>query len=112
MKKARYIDLMEKTLSAYSNEHIQRYFEQVQTEGLKEHGFPRLTANIGILISHGKRLDLYDIFCQMMDFCCENIPKVKAANDFSVKEIIWSIMAIEKSGAVPTERVEHWKEHS
>ena len=44
--KEKYLVLMEKTLSAYSSEHILRYFQQVKTNGLTEHGFPRLTANI------------------------------------------------------------------
>ena len=45
-----YLDLMEKTLAAYSDEHILHYFNKVQKDGLTEHGFPRLTSNIGILI--------------------------------------------------------------
>ena len=53
--KEKYIELMEKALSAYTDEHIQRYFNDVKTNGLTEHGFPRLTANIGILIAHGRR---------------------------------------------------------
>ena len=44
--KEKYIDLMEKALSAYTDEHILRYFGDVKTNGLKEHGFPRLTANM------------------------------------------------------------------
>ncbi len=67
MMKQRYIDLMEKALSAYTDEHIQKYFNNVKTNGLTEHGFPRLTANIGILIAHGKRRDLLPLFMEMMD---------------------------------------------
>ena len=58
----RYLDLMEKTLTAYSDEHIINYFGRVRSEGLTEHGFPRLTANIGILIANGRRHDLLPIF--------------------------------------------------
>ena len=36
MRKSYYLELMEKTLSAYSTEHIKTYFNQVKTEGLKE----------------------------------------------------------------------------
>ena len=50
MMKERYIALMERTLSAYTDDHIREYFARVQAEGLTEHGFPRLTANIGILL--------------------------------------------------------------
>lgn len=108
--KERYISLMGRTLEAYSFEHIQRYFNEVKTLGLKEHGFPRLTANIGILISKGKKHELLPVFVEMMDFCCENIPKVKAANDFSVKEIIFCIMELERTGVVSEEKIKFWKE--
>ncbi|MBR7107715.1 MAG: hypothetical protein IKC89_04800 [Lentisphaeria bacterium] len=109
MKKSYYFDLMEKTLSAYSMEHIDRYFEQVKREGLTEHGFPRLTANIGILIAHGRRTDLKERFLAMMDFCCQQIPKVIAANEFSIKEIIFCMEELEKVQAVPNAKLEEWK---
>ena len=61
--KKQYFDLMEQVLSAYTDEHIVRYFEDVKNNGLREHGFARLTSNIGILIAQGKRLDLRPVFC-------------------------------------------------
>ncbi|MBQ6596267.1 MAG: hypothetical protein IJH79_01830, partial [Lentisphaeria bacterium] len=73
MEKERYIDIMEKVLSAYTTEHIDRYYNDVKTGGLKEHGFPRLTADIGILIAHGRRTDLKERLAQMMDLCCDEM---------------------------------------
>lgn len=108
--KERYISLMERTLEAYSREHIDKYFNEVKTLGLKEHGFPRLTANIGILIARGRKKELLGVFTEMMDFCCENIPKVKAANDFSVKEIIFCIMELEGKNIVSEEKIRYWKD--
>lgn len=106
-----YLDLMEQTLSAYSNAHVDAYFFRVQQEGLTEHGFARLTSNIGILISFGRRLDLMDRFLAMMDFCCREMPRVKAANDFTVKEIIFCIQALEAAGnVVPAERIAQWRQ--
>lgn len=107
--KERYIDLMEQALSAYSDERIKRYFDDVKREGLTEHGFPRLTSNIGILISHGRRVDLLPIFLEMMEFCCKVIPTVKAANDFSVREIICCLWEVEGSGIVSKENTERWR---
>ena len=107
--KKKIIDLMERTLLAYSEEHIQRYFDEVKSVGLTEHGFPRLTANIGILIAHGRRRDLLPIFLQMMDFCTKTIPLVSAANDFSVREIISSIREVEAAGVVPSETILEWR---
>lgn len=111
MKRSRYLDLMQMALAAYSQEHILRYFNDVKTNGLKEHGFPRLTANMGILLAHGRRNDLKELFTEMMDFCCSVIPKTrKAANDFSVKEIICALEEVEKSGLYPPEKLEQWKD--
>ena len=110
MMKEKYIDLMEKALSAYTDEHIQRYFNDVKTNGLTEHGFPRLTSNIGILIANGRRRDLLPGFLEMMGFCCRTIPTVKAANDFSVREIVCCIDALEKAKAVDDQYILRWKQ--
>ena len=107
--KEKYLELMEKTLSAYSDEHVLRYFNDVKTYGLTEHGFPRLTANIGILIAHGRRTDLLPIFIEMMDFCCKTIPCVKAANDFSVREIVGCLCEVENASAVPKDKTDFWR---
>jgi hypothetical protein len=105
--KKKYLELMNKALSAYSDDHIREYFDRAKTEGLTEHGFPRLTVNIGILIAHGYRQDLNLLFLEMMDFCCEQIPKVKAANDFSVREIVFCIFELKKQGVFLTD-IERW----
>lgn len=107
--KERYIALMEKALSAYTNAHICEYFDRVKTEGLTEHGFPRLTVNIGILIAHGRRRDLLRLFLEMMDFCCHSIPRVKAANDFSVREVVCCIMELERCDVVDAAAIARWK---
>ncbi len=107
--KERYIDLMEKALSAYTDEHIEQYYNEVRENGLKEHGFPRLAANIGVLIAHGRRADLLPLFLRMMDLCCESFPHVKAANDFSVREVVCCILELEKTAAVAPEKIEEWK---
>lgn len=109
--KQRYIELMEKALSAYTDEHIQRYFHDVQTNGLTEHGFPRLTSNIGILLAHGRRTDLLPIFRDMMEFCCKTIPNVKAANDFSVREIVCCLLEIERCGILPQNETDRWRSY-
>ncbi len=108
MMKEKYLELMNKSLSAYSDEHIHEYFERVKAEGLTEHGFPRLTVNIGVLVAHGYRRDLVPLFIEMMDFCCEQIPKVKAANDFSVREIVFCLFELERMGKFLSD-IDRWK---
>ena len=107
--KEKYIELMGKALSAYSDEHILRYFNEVKENGLTEHGFPRLTSNIGILIAYGRRPDLLPIFREMMEFCCKTIPNVKAANDFSVREIVCCLLEIERNNVLSKEETNRWR---
>ena len=109
--KEKYIALMDKALSAYTDEHIERYFNEVKTNGLTEHGFPRLTVCIGILIAHGRREYLRKIFYEMMEFCCKTIPNVKAANDFSIREIICCIIELEKHKVFDSEIIDRWKNY-
>ncbi len=106
-----YIDIMRRALSAYDRERINEYVESVKTDGLKEHGFPRLTANIGNLLSLGYVEEYRDLFVEMMDLCCEQMPnKKKVANDFSVREICWCLMLAEKNQTVPAEKLAQWKQ--
>ena len=53
MSREIYLDLMERVLGAYSSEHIDSYTRDTERDGIREHGFARLTANIGILLAHG-----------------------------------------------------------
>jgi len=106
----RYLLIMERALEAYTPEHIQSYLDSVRMKGLTEHGFPRLTANIGILLAHGKRSELLPVFLEMMDLCCSQMPGRHAANDFSVKEICFALLALEKTKLIPPERIQAWKE--
>lgn len=107
--KEKYLRIMELALAAYTQAHIHAYFQDVKRRGLTEHGFPRLTANIGLLLASGRRKDLLPLFLEMMDFCCSEIPGRQAANDFSVKEICFAILALEKTELVSYSRIENWK---
>ncbi len=115
MKKERYIEAMAAALSAYTDEHILRCFNDVKKTGITEHGFPRLTANIGILLCRGYRKNLYPLFVEMMDFCIEQMPLPRtestqwAGNDFSVKELIFCLLEVEKHGLVPKEKTDAWR---
>ena len=102
---------MEKALMAYTDEHILRYLDDVKTNGLTEHGFPRLTANIGILLAHERRIDLLPIFIEMMDVCCDTFlrPGVHAANEFSVREIVCCIIEVESAKVIEYETISRWK---
>ena len=108
MKKI-YLDIMEKTLSAYTPDRIREYIQTVRTEGLTEHGFARLGANIGILLAYGRRPELFNTFVEIMDICCEQMPRVKAANDFSIREVCCCLMLMEEKKLLPASLLEKWK---
>lgn len=107
--KSKYIDIMEMSLSAYSDGQIRDYINEVKQNGLTEHGFPRLGVNIGILLCFGRRTDLLDTFIEIMDICCEEIPKHKTQSDFSMREICCCLMLVEKTHTVSRELSEKWK---
>ena len=111
MRKEIYLDIMERALASYSTEDIDGYVASVQTEGLKEHGFPRLTANIAVLLSCGRVGHMRALCATMMDLCTTQMPNRRGvANDFSVREICFALDALERAGVYDSARLEVWKD--
>ncbi len=105
-----YLDIMEKALAAYSDEKIDNYISKVREQGLKEHGFPRLAANIGILMAKGRCRSMLPRFIDMMNLCSDEMPNKKGvANDFSVKEICFALMELEETDLIDKVLMEEWK---
>ncbi len=110
-----YIDIMDNVVNAYTAEHIRKYTDSVIKDGLSEHGFPRLTANLGILIAHGKKTEFTEDFLKMMDLCISEIPDVykksksRAGNNFSVKEIVHCILELEKAQIFDKSITDRWR---
>lgn len=105
----KYIDLMDRVLSAYSEEGIRAYINEVKSAGLTEHGFPRLGVNIGILIAYGRRPELHDAFIEIMDICCKEMPKTKEANDMGIWEVCLCLMLAEERKIVSEVFLNKWK---
>lgn len=115
MERKQYIDLMERVMSAYTEDHIRKYTQDVMDRGLWEHGYPRLTANLGFLIAHGKRTEWKELFCSMMDLCCDEfLTALKkngggVGNEFSVKEIVLCLLELEKAGTFDQTITDGWR---
>ena len=114
--KERYLDLMEKAVSAYTIAQIEAYIASVRKEGLAEHGFPRMAANIGILLAHGRVAHLRDLFVQIMDLCAQEMPVAlhkyqspRVGNEFTVREITLCLLELEKAQTFPAEQIAQWK---
>ena len=112
-----YIDLMDKVFSAYTDKEIIDYFKRTKETSISEHGFPRIVANLGVLIAHGKREYFKDLFKEMMDFVTAdflvNVEKNgwHTGNEFSVREIVTCLMEVEKSGVFPESVIKKWREN-
>ncbi len=111
--KERYLDLVEKAVAAYSEAQIAEYTARVKTEGLSEHGYPRLTANVGILLAHGRAMHRLAYWPAMMEFCCREFllrgRKKGIGNDFSVKEIVFCLEEVEAAGLLPKSVTDGWR---
>ena len=114
--KMKYIDFIERAFEAYSDQQLKQYCVSVYAGGITEHGFPRLTANLGVLIAHGRKAEYKNQFKNMMDFCCADIPvalkrnnDLGIGNDFSVREIVMCMLEIEKSRVFPQSVTESWR---
>ncbi len=115
MRKKQYVDIIEKVFSAYTTEHIRAYTESVRKNSIEEHGYPRVVANLGFLLAHGKKQEMKDEFVGMMDLCCAEIPVClgknggRTGNDFSVKEITICILELEKAKIFPKSYTDRWR---
>ena len=115
--KARYLELMELAVGAYAPEHMERYLKDIQAKGIEEHGFPRLTSNLGVLLATGRRTSAHDkaLFKTMMDECCRQMSTAKArngnrvGNDFTVKEVILCLYEVERAKLFPKETTDAWR---
>jgi len=103
--KTMYLDIMERALAAYSPERIRSYIEEVRNCGVTEHGFPRLGANIGILLSHGRCTQMLDLFLEIMELCFAAPPVEKVVNNFAIRELCCCMELAEKAGLADADLV-------
>ena len=116
-----YLDIVESAVDAYTPERRAAYIGRVEKEGITEHGFARLTANLGTLVSNGRRGDLRDEFVRMMDLCAREQPVAEKRNgatrgghsavgsEFAVKELVFAVVEAERSGLFPKEKTDAWR---
>lgn len=116
--KEMYLDIMQQAVMAYTPERIDDFISRVEKEGITEHGFGRLTSNIGILVSKGRISEYKELFVRMMDIAAREVPlamvknkKKRLGNDFAVKELVCCVMECEKSGIFSKEQTVHGVTH-
>ncbi len=109
-----YLDLTEAAVAAYDDEHLVEYLADVERDGVQEHGFPRLSANLGVLVANGRCLARREILRRMMTACCRDAAKGKmppksGGNEFSVKELVEAVVALERAQVYPKETTDAWR---
>ena len=112
VSKEGYLELVEAAVSSYSDGHINRYISDVERDGVQEHGFPRLAANLALLVANGRMSGKRDVLKRMMDICCEWAPKGKMkfeGNEFSVKELAVAISELEHAKTFPKSTTDVWR---
>ena len=109
-----YLDLIEAAVAAYSDEHLARYVAETERDGVREHGFPRLAANLGILLANGRVPERRETFQRMMSLCCRDaakgkMPLASSGNEFTVKELVAALVAVERAGLFPPGVTDVWR---
>ena len=107
-----YLDLVEAAVAAYPEDHVAEYIDDADRNGVNEHGFPRLTANLAALVAAGRHPERLGQLKRMMDICCRDAkkgPMKKEGNEFSVKELVDAICDIERAGLFPKDVTDSWR---
>ena len=110
--KAEYLDLMEAAVAPYSDERIRQYIDTCAREGVQEHGFPRLAANLAFLVANGRMPEKRDFLERMMSISCSGAPKGPMkleGNEFSVKELAAAIVELERAKVFDRSVTEAWR---
>ena len=114
ISKSEYLDLMEAAVRAYSDERLVSYCAEAERDGVQEHGFPRLAANLAILVANGRLADKRELAKKMMDVACRDAKKGKmppksGGNEFSVKELSIALAELEKRRTYPVSVTDSWR---
>ena len=107
-----YLDLVEAAVAAYPDDYLAEYVADADENGVHEHGFPRLAANVAALISAGRHGGRRDLFRRMMDICCRDAkkgPMKNEGNEFSVKELVAALLDVERAGLFPKSVTDGWR---
>ena len=105
---------MEAAVRAYSDERLVSYQAEAERDGVQEHGFPRLTANLAILVANGRLSEKRELAKKMMDVACRDarkgrMPPKSGGNEFSVKELSIALVELEKRRTYPKTVTDSWR---
>ena len=110
-----YLDLVEAAVTAYPDDRVARWIGEVARDGVHEHGFPRYTSNVGILLANGRVPEKRETFRRLMSLSCHSAAAGtmrrpgSGGNEFSVRELVTALLAVERAGVFPASDTESWR---
>lgn len=111
----RAVDIVEAAVNAYTPEHIEQFLVETETQGAHGHGFPRLAANLSMLVANGRRQGDRELLKRMMTVACRNSAQgmmqrgCSGGHEFSVRELVLAIVALERAGIYPKAVTDAWR---
>jgi len=108
-----YLALMERAVAAY-DDRFESYVVSNETYGVTEHGFPRLAANLGVLVANGRAAARKPVLRRMLDAACRDASKGPMANrgsgnEFSVRELVTAVSALARTKSFPADDIARWR---
>lgn len=119
--KADYIDLVEIAVKAYTPERIESYIADVEKNGITEHGFARLTANLAVAVANGRLPERKSQLEHLMDLCAREQPIAHNRNgkkagrrfdvgaEFAIRELVLALVELERAKIFPAEKTAKWR---
>ncbi len=116
-----YLDLIEIAVKAYTPERIEAYIADVEKNGITEHGFARLTANLALAVANGRLSARTEQLERMMALCAREQPIAHMRNDrkagrrfdvgaeFAIRELVQALVELERAKIFPEEKTSKWR---
>ena len=119
--KSDYLDLVELAVRAYTPERVDDCIREVERNGITEHGFARLAANLAVAVAHGRLTDRTPQIERLMDLCAREQPIAERRNgasrrghgavgaEFAVRELVFALVELERAVVFPKEKTDAWR---
>ena len=109
-----YLDFAEIAVKAYDDARMEEYVREGEAVGVQEHGFSRLASNLGRLVAAGRMTEKKPMLERMLTIACAcakkgKMPPKSGGNEFSVRELVSAVVALERAGTFPAKRIAGWK---
>lgn len=105
-----YLDIMEKTLDAYTLKQIKTRRSVDGTSRMDIHVYSRIATVLSCLLHGGRRRELLPLWEQVMTACCQEMITFRSESmaDFAIKELMLSLFVMKDSGLIGESSLHQW----